>query len=342
VADGGDGNDILSTVTGNLLGGRGDDLLTILGEGTLDAGEGNDLAHVATGFDGDHGVADGGVGIDTVDLLAGRFALYATGQAADPNLGPSVLSLVNFEAVTVGKGDQWLDDYSAQQSLDLGKGNDRLVVHSQHGTYFLGNGQDQVGFAVSLTGQIPDNANFNTAYGGNGDDIISMDTWYCEAYGGAGNDIASITGFSNIYDAGSGDDTLYLAGPTKVSNNKSIHMGIGNDTVNANGGFSSVDLDDGDDVFSFAVVNFETTRAIGTIRGGAGADQFDFTGNGGHATIGDFDVAVDRIGINNVTRLADIDSITQTATGVILQDKKFVITLDLVQIADLSDANILL
>lgn len=176
------------------------------------------------------------------------------------------------DQIDAGGGDDDLDGGDGDDIIWAGEGDDTLsggagddILHGQDGDDSLlgGEGDDSL-FGHDDDDSLAGGAGLDTLIGGMGDDTLD---------GGEGDDLLDGGMGSDTQDGGAGNDTLYGAFPE------------GDDYADdfLNGG-------DGDD-----------TLVLGTGdhgSGGAGADIFDLSqwlGEGGFATITDYDAAEDRI-----------------------------------------------
>ncbi len=85
------------------------------------------------------------------------------------------------------------------------------------------------------------NGDGSRAYGGDGDDIITLLGSACQVYGEAGNDTINLDKAGIVVEGGDGDDTFNI----KVSTSYTINGNDGNDTFNIIGKLNSLNIDGG-------------------------------------------------------------------------------------------------
>lgn len=155
--DGGEGDDVINGGSGvdTIYGGNGDDIIDGGSHGDIiDAGAGNDW--VSGGFQSDQ--MDGGDGIDTidytytsVDLTVDLDAGLAYGTAA----GPGTETVVNFEIVVMGAGNDTVIGNASDNLLYGGNGSDIIIggkggdeltggAGADHFIFNSGDGQDRI------------------------------------------------------------------------------------------------------------------------------------------------------------------------------------------------------
>lgn len=184
-----------------------------------------------------------------------------------PNINPDT---VNYIAGDGGPGQEdnseTITGTSGADVIDANKGND---------TVYGGNGNDKIAGGL-------DN---DTLYGGNGNDYLFGGSENDKLYGQNGNDtLNGGTGNDRLY-GGSGNDVL-----NGGSGNDRLYDGHGNDTLR--GG-------DGDDYLYFGTgASSQSGWGVDKAYGGAGADQFVFSGTSGFTSIMDFQDGVDMIHFN--------------------------------------------
>ena len=301
---GGGGQDIFAGDSGDdiLLGGINDDTLTGgVGDDSLTGGAGADT-FIFTGGDGADTITDFEIGIDTL-VINGK-------ASSDGNLAPD-LSLTQDDTdvlIGYGAGDEIrivnsvVDDWT--QEIRGTSGNDMLI-----GT----TGDDIIrGFAGNdvLDGR----GGTNILDGGTGDDTFILEYDNGTATGGAGNDVFSVVGsydrskiFTRTIDGGDGLDTLSYADNDNRSGgmiiNVSFGAALGFGTFRSTDKFSGIEIfegskgfdtfygSDGDETFHGLEGNdwIEAKGGTNTLTGGTGSDTFEFTRDGGHHIIEDFD-----------------------------------------------------
>ncbi|RUR71925.1 proprotein convertase P [Variovorax guangxiensis] len=311
------GNNADNVITGNsgrnlligdggadiIAGGAGDDILVGAGTGTnyesISKSFMDRMWLVLTGgypgllSDGTYGFAvnaTGGPGKNTLYGGDGNDYLYAG------NDGDTLNGDAGNDKLYGGIGQDNLYGQIGNDVIDGGSGDDRLFGGDGADQLNAGNGKD------FLDGGAGDDVLI--AYGLEGNDIL---------LGGVGNDrLASDSGF---LDGGDGDDTL-----TGGVANDVLVGGTGNDRLD--GGYGNdIILLEGDDGY----VNRSTRAAgVGARIGGAGADTFLMTPTGGgRKTLGlsgnadffvsnmiyDFDVAVDKIDLSQISWLSDFSQL---------------------------------
>jgi Ca2+-binding RTX toxin-like protein len=220
--DGGLGNDTLSSSTGRLFGGDGDDLLV----------GGPGYGHHAAG-----NYLDGGAGNDT--LKDGAF-LYG-GDGDDKITSDRLTDIsggIGNDTITGAGGGGY-----NPMHLDAGDGDDFVDVTSvnEPATIAGGNGND----VISATGM-----NGLTVDGGAGDDSISGSSWSGTAFsitGGAGSDAIQAYGYGGTADGGDGDDWIDIRGREGFG----LHGmgGEGNDTLVLGKGYGAAEGGNGSDTF---------------------------------------------------------------------------------------------
>jgi Ca2+-binding RTX toxin-like protein len=155
-------------------------------------------------------------------------------------------------------------------------GNTITTSRNAAGQIFVNNG------AVSIDGGQPtvDNTALIQAFGGNGDDTISLDETNgalpaAQLFGGNGNDV--LTG-------GSGADQLFGGNGNDILNggdgDDMLFGGNGDDTVTGGKGTDTAFLGNGNDTFIW-----NPGDGNDTVEGGAGFDTLDFRGKNGGETI---------------------------------------------------------
>ena len=198
VVDGGDGNDLIVTGSGDdiLRGGAGDDYLWGQnGVDTMEGGAGNDLLIGSEGAD----AMDGGAGFDTVDYgdrLAGVTALFDAAGATTFGGG--------FGGMTGGQGGDALGDTYTSIERFVGTAfDDRVYGPNGAFTAELGDGNDQFDNA---------NAAADAVYGQGGADAIATGGGADLLDGGDGNDALDGGLDDDRLTGGAGDDDLVGGG----------------------------------------------------------------------------------------------------------------------------------
>lgn len=297
---GGSGNDVLIGNGGDnrIVGNGGDD--TMLGNGGVDRISGYGGNDFLRGDDGDDRLF-GGAGNDLIrggagaDLMSGgagdmdvvSYASDTAGVSINLNTGSASGgeatgdTILFFEGVIGGSGDDVLIGSAADNGLFGGNGNDILLGGAGDDDMAGGNGNDTMRggagadtmdgnggvdtllYTNDTTGVTVD-INANTASGGDATgDVISG---FENVTGGSGNDVMTGNGDSNEIRGGSGNDIL--------------DGGAGDDTILGSAGDDTINGGDGADVLT----------------GGGGADIFIFVdGDAGTDVITDFDIGVDVI-----------------------------------------------
>jgi Ca2+-binding RTX toxin-like protein len=141
---GGAGNDTLFAEGGDdkILGGGGNDTISG-GEGDdrVDAGEGNDIVHASAGDD----AYDGGAGIDSYSLAATSADAVVdleSGTASSVEVGED--TLVHFEVVVGGRGNDTIIASTATETLSGGEGYDIFVFGSSRAAGLGSGSRDRI------------------------------------------------------------------------------------------------------------------------------------------------------------------------------------------------------
>jgi len=271
--NGGDGNDILD--------GRG-------GLDTLLGGAGNDLVHVAAGI----AMADGGSDTDTLNTQAitGNYTVnLATGVTS--NVGES---LINFENLIAGSGNDSLTGTSGSNRIEGGEGNDTLVGAGGDDSLYGGNGKDLilvstgVDFAdggdgvdtlnvAAMTGSVT--MNLETGLSNTlGESLINFENLVA----GAGNDSLTGTNGANRIEGAAGKDQIFgLDGADTLIGGGAtdkLFGGAGNDRLTGGRGKDTMVGGIGDDTFVFLAGDQLTGTKADIIQSGDGAPAFDGAG----------------------------------------------------------------
>ncbi|EGF93057.1 hemolysin-type calcium-binding repeat 2 copies family protein [Asticcacaulis biprosthecium C19] len=284
-------------------GGDGNDVITSSGQGTYNAGGGND--YVFAGLTATSEVIDGGTGTDTIDTTS-VFAEYSVNLVTGAtNYGGE--SYVNFEnaitgdgndtvigtavanAITTGDGNDSLDGGAGLDTLVGGEGNDTYIVESAGDvvTEQADDGEDRVNSTVSYT---------------LGDNVENMYLQGSADLSGTGNGLTNFifgqTGNNTLAGLG-GDD--YLDGGT---GNDSLVGGIGNDAY-------VIDAI-GDTITELAAEGIDLVYAEISFTLGANLEILNLTGIGGTSGTGnDLDNVLEGNGSNNtLTGLGGNDQLT--------------------------------
>lgn len=207
---GGDGNDTLRG------GSFGDDRL--MGEGGndwLEGGDGNDTLQGGAGND----TLDGGAGTDLADYsdtTANIVASLATASVTFPGRTWRAETIVNFEGLAGGLGNDRLTGDGAANLLMGGEGRDTLVGGGGNDTLMGGSGNDRIeGGAGRDTVSYADSGASVRVDLGLGQASFPGRAWAAEtlvsvenAVGGVGNDQLLGSAAANLLDGGAGNDTL--------------------------------------------------------------------------------------------------------------------------------------
>lgn len=282
-------DDVISTGAGDDIigpyGRDGDDGTSMLGEDTIDTGDGRDIIvdrsganRIFAGNDNDKitttlgsAVIDGGEGWDTLSLFdeertedltidfAGGFASTGT-----------LISNVEAALVRLGSGnDTLIGGNLSSLDADLGEGDNYAAGGSGRDRLVSGSGDDAL-------------------YGGAGDDVLLSAGGNDVLMGGAGNDEIHDSGTrfddgDTIIDGGAGDDLILVRAPAGI-----IYGGTGNDTLHVTAPLPEATNFDaatgmlGKTLFFSGIETFKVAGGAGDdmIRTLAGNDSL--TGNGGN------------------------------------------------------------
>ena len=177
-----------------LVGGPGpDQLYGLAGNDTLEGNGGGDLL-------------DGGPGTDTAtydkSLLPVTINLTLTGPQAGTGDGAGD-TLVSIENLTGSAYGDTLTGDAGANLIDGGYGNDTISGGGGADTLMGGAGADIITLTADTTdGSVP------KAYGGNGNDVITINGNGGEAYGEAGADTLYANGNGDTLDGGDGNNVL--------------------------------------------------------------------------------------------------------------------------------------
>ena len=215
----GTGNDLANIVTGGglgdtLSGGAGDDNLGgEAGNDVLNGDAGMDRLTGGTGADTMNGgadndtlvvdnvgdVANGGTGIDTVEITANLSNYAITGdvenitlRAASTAIGNALDNLFGGsggdDGFTAGDGNDTAYGRAGADTLSGENGNDRLFGEAANDVLNGGSGSDSIYGGADNDG-INGGADADTLYGEAGSDRVTGGTGRDMLYGGAGNDV---------------------------------------------------------------------------------------------------------------------------------------------------------
>jgi Ca2+-binding RTX toxin-like protein/predicted Fe-Mo cluster-binding NifX family protein len=220
VIDGGLGNDTID-------GAEGDD--------TLFGGTGDDLLIGSVGTD----AFDGGSGVDTLD-----FTYTSDNVAIDLSAGTAtfangdVETIINFENVNAGSGNNVITGNDLDNVIDGGAGNDHyiggagddlFIANSGTDTFEGGEGIDTIDFTFSAADLTVDlSLGEAISSGGATEQITGVEN----IKAGAGNDLLTGSDSANTLEGGAGDDTL--------------NGGLGNDILSGQEGADTYTFASGD------------------------------------------------------------------------------------------------
>ena len=346
---GGDGNDTLEgSVANDVL--RGDE-----GNDTVVGGAGNDQIFGGAGadvLDGGEGIDTARYDADSIGINVNLETGEASGGEAE---GDSFASIENVwggsadDVITGSSGNNSLRGLDGDDVIDGGAGNDVLRGDEGNDTVVGGAGNDQIfggaGADVLDGGEGVDTlryeediegvtlnlqtntvsggeaegdtiSNFENAYGGSADDVITgssgNNTLRGRAgddtiYGGDGNDSVFGDGGRDVLDGGDGIDTLRFdfdsagvnvnletgitsggeAEGDTISNFENVFGGSGNDVLTGDDGRNVLRGNDGADTITGGAGNDILTGGAGddAISGGSGTDTANFSGNWSDYTI---------------------------------------------------------
>ena len=302
---GGDGADTLTGGAGNdsLYGDLGDDILTGgVGDDILSGGDERDtfrFSGTSNGFDN----IDGGLGSDTISVLANGTIVGATAIS-----GVEIINAGTFTGVSIAgsAGADTLDLSSVVTvtgtitKIDGGAGDDRITGSSLNDT-ILGSGGNDIlsGGAGNDIFQFSGTANgFDAVDGGIGTDTISAlaNATVIGLSSVTGVETISAGTFTGVYITGSANaDTLDFSGVTLTNivrveggagndtliGNAAINTlwgGLGNDRIDGGAGNDNLQGDDGDDVLIGGSGN-------DVLNGGVGIDTVDYSAATANLTI---------------------------------------------------------
>ncbi|MGO4527388.1 M10 family metallopeptidase C-terminal domain-containing protein, partial [Microvirga sp. 2MCAF35] len=279
--DGGWGRDTIFGSHGDntLYGGGGDDLIFgEYGTDTIWGQDGHDELHAGNDYSAD--TVYGGVGDDTIYGSLGANLIYGG---------------IDNDVIYAGQGDDWITGEDGNDFLQGEAGNDIILGGAGADTLDGGTGTDALEYGDDLTGIYIDLRlnfarsglaegdvirNFETVYGGDGNDTLygSADDNYLMGRGG--NDTIAGAGGNDTVLGSDGNDLLYGDDGQDSLNggrdNDTLHGGLENDTLVGHLGDDSLYGENGSDSLSGGDNN-------DTLNGGAGADVMD--GGGGIDTL---------------------------------------------------------
>ncbi len=251
----------------NVIGGNGNDTLTgDSRDNILQGGAGNDTLKGGAGND----ILDGGTGIDTVDISSANQPLVLTLNGANNSTlfasGVAQDIIRNIEDIIGGNGNDVLTGDAAANTLIGGPGNDTLkggpgidVLDGRTGidtvdissanqplVLTLNGANDATLFANGVAQDTI--RNIENIIGGNGNDILTGDSFANSLQGGpgndtldggAGNDVLQGGAGIDLLDGGSGIDTADFSNATNSlvltlngANNATLFSnGVANDVV---------------------------------------------------------------------------------------------------------------
>jgi len=248
--NGGAGNDTIISRGGTIIGGYGNDVVSLESSGyakvlQFASGEGNDTVY---NYDSDT-----------------QISLPTSAQYTTSTVGSDVvISLTSGSITLVDAKDKTLNIKGGGNNDSISNNDDNALVRStdnddyiyNHGKYVTVsalNGDDTIrnfGDDTSINAGAGDDSiygsnNRTTVYGGNGLDTVSGNFYTSKIYGAGDDDVISLTTYSyNTIDGGTGNDTVIAGGNyhsvygnagadfISVSGNKiTVRGGAGNDTI---------------------------------------------------------------------------------------------------------------
>ncbi len=257
----------------NLVGGLGDDVFLLIGDGgldTIDGGGGIDTVRGSDYNDIVRLVANPAnfTSIEVIDGGGGNDRIL--GGAGNDTIDASPFQLMSIELIDGGAGDD---------TIIGSAGNDTIMGNTGNDTLSGGLGDDV--FALAGDGgldTIDGGDGIDTVRGSIYNDNIRISTGAASLTsieiidGGAGND--RILG-------GAGDDVIDLSGTTLLSI-ELIDGGAGNDTIVGSGGDDVISGNSGNDMLIGGLGNdtftFVGDTGFDTIHGGAGSDTLQGSG----------------------------------------------------------------
>ena len=253
--DGGEGNDYISSGGNNstINAGSGDDTVSLSSGNNVilyAQGDGNDYIY---GFDdsdtlhiteGNYSTqSDGNDMIITVESgskdNSGTITLVDSGELEIVNI---VSDSSGYESIpTEGTdGDDSINNYNSNISINAGAGNDTISNVGDNVTINAGSGDDYIDSSQSENEKL-------LVYGGTGNDTIYNANSNSTIVGGTGND-SIINNLGNNSEISGGEGNDYIA--NLWSNNVTINAGLGDDTVYLNGTEQAIQYgkNDGNDI----------------------------------------------------------------------------------------------
>jgi Ca2+-binding RTX toxin-like protein len=201
--DGGAGNDYIQGGSGKdeIIGGAGND--------TILAGDGNDYVQGGLGQD----YLNGGAGTDdTVDYTTfNGGGTYDLGLGT-ANLGVFTETMLNFENIMTGSGNDTIIGSDTANGIRSGEGNDTLSGGSERDYLDGGSGND-------------------TLYGGDSDDDLVGEGGNDIIDGGSGNDTLFGNAGDDYLNGGTSDDRFFFGGDILDGASNTIANLLGVDTI---------------------------------------------------------------------------------------------------------------
>lgn len=206
---------------------------------------------------------------NTINLSKGNNTVNVSGGTSENYIKATVNISAGKNTVNIGGYSIGTINSTAKttQTLDI-KENAFCGAH-------LGTGND-----IIYTSSIVEET--NTIYAGGGNDKIYISAGKKRFEGEAGNDYFELSGGSgHSIDGGDGNDTIDIKEGVTTDKINSIEGGKGKDTFNIEGGKSTIQGNEGNDIINLK-------KGVGnTIYGNAGADTFNITGGSGNYLHGD-------------------------------------------------------
>lgn len=276
----GDGNDTVTARAGDIAyGGNGNDAIRAAGRMSEIRGDaGNDALSIFDVTNGrvnlDHVNAYGGQGNDTI-TACGSYLYLAGGSGNDDiTIDNGSGEEAHTSCITGGPGDDTItirggNNHCGYDHRIYGSGgNDTLYAYDGHDHQLYGGaGNDTINL---VSGNVKD----SKAYGGDGEDILSVEGGAQKncLYGGDGNDTLNVFngsnnllvggegddylkvnyGYDNELYGGDGEDTFAFSASSYAGNNTICDFTVGEDMIEIiNGDFSSNEIDGEDRVLTF-------------------------------------------------------------------------------------------
>jgi Ca2+-binding RTX toxin-like protein len=334
----GEGTDALYTSVSYALVNESIELLSANSHGATSAIDltGNYLDQTIIGNDGAN-IIQGGGGTDILNGMGGNDIFYvdvaATQvQETDDRPGSDVVYVSVSYVLAFGASVEILstNDHASTAAINLTGNNMNNRMIGNAGDNILDGGTSQdilVGLGGSDT--LLGGGGNDQLFGGDGDDILSAGTGNDRLDGNLGNDTYYIESGTDIVTefASEGTDTLYTEISYNLANGNEVEIiaitnaastltqslggnDIGNE-LRGSEGINALNGRGGDDVLSSYGGNdfLDGGEGLDALNGGAGADTFRFStalGATNVDTIADFEVGIDKIGLN-----ASIFGVTQ-------------------------------